>query len=106
MSSTVASLLAAIDQELSQGLTPEDIQKIGSVFGDGSSPGVLETLEGAQRRGLEGNLGPGRVSGVCSGREKLERHHGDLQLGTLTTNIYRHLLGKDVQLGSSGRGVY
>jgi len=43
---------------------------------------------------------------VCSGGEKLERRHGDLQLGTLTTNLYPHLLGKGVQLGSSGRGVY
>ena len=42
----MAPLLAAIDQELSQGLTPEDTQKIGSVFGDGSSRGVLDNPGG------------------------------------------------------------
>ena len=42
----MAPLLAAIDQGLSQGLTPADIKKIGSVFGDGSSPGVLDNPGG------------------------------------------------------------
>ena len=46
VSSTVVPLLPAIDQELPQGLTPGDIQKIGSVFGDGSSPGVLDNPGG------------------------------------------------------------
>jgi hypothetical protein len=44
--STVVPLLPAIDQELPQGLTSEDIEKIGSVFGDGSSPGVLDNPGG------------------------------------------------------------
>jgi hypothetical protein len=44
--STVAPLLPAIDQGLPQGLTSEDIQKIGSVFGDGSSPGLLDNPGG------------------------------------------------------------
>ena len=35
-------LLLAIGQESSQGLTLEDIQKIGFAFGDGPSPGVLD----------------------------------------------------------------
>jgi len=44
--STVVPLLPALDQESPKGLTPEDIQKIGSVFGDGSSPGVLDNPGG------------------------------------------------------------
>ena len=106
MPSTVAPLLAAIDQELSQGLTPEDIQKIGSVFGDGSSPGVLDNpgggLSGEDLKeildhagflacGAEGETG-------TSPRRTATRH--------ATANLYPHLLGKGVQLGSSGRGVY
>ena len=33
---TIIPLLPGIEQELPQGLTPEDIQKISSAFGDGS----------------------------------------------------------------------
>ncbi len=38
--STVVPLLPVLDQDLPQGLTPEDIQKISSAFGDGPAPGV------------------------------------------------------------------
>ena len=40
--STMVPLLLAIGKELPQGLTLEDIQKIGSAFGDCGSPGVLD----------------------------------------------------------------
>jgi hypothetical protein len=40
--STVVPLIPAFDQEPPQGLTPEDIQKISSAFGDGSGFGLLD----------------------------------------------------------------
>ena len=40
--STVNPLLPAVEQELPQGLTPENIQKISSAFGDGSPFGPLD----------------------------------------------------------------
>ena len=42
--STIIPLLPALDQELPQGLTPEDIQKISSAFGNDSSSGWTDQL--------------------------------------------------------------
>ena len=43
--STIIPLLPSIDQELPQGLTPEDIQKISSAFGNGPPSGLTDQLE-------------------------------------------------------------
>ncbi len=42
--STIIPLLPAFDQELLQGLTPEDIQKISSAFGNDSPSGLADQL--------------------------------------------------------------
>lgn len=41
---TTVPLLPAIDLDLSQDITPEDIQKIRSAFGDGSGSGLQDQL--------------------------------------------------------------
>ena len=45
--STIIPLLPAFDQELPQGLTPEDIQKISSAFGNDSLSGLTDQLRQA-----------------------------------------------------------